>query len=232
MTQLPAGKHREHHQGDVQASLRHRRHGGLPAAPDPRGTRTGSEPGSEQQRRGHDRDGDGRPERVGPDSRQAREAEAAFPSGPEVTSAPASLIPANAPATETSANVGSTSAAVSQVSWDLVAPRATSSAVSPSRWVASSRATATSAATASTSSSRALITSINRATARSPAAPASTDGRLETSCAPLRKLESGSDSARAATLADIELGSPWNAVISGCATHVALNIVSVDPSAA
>ena len=156
----------------------------------------------------------------------------ALPSGPEVTSTLASLIPANAPATDTSANVGSTSAAVSQVSWDLVAPRATSSAVSPSRWVASSRATATSAAMARTSSSRALITSINRATARLLAVPASTDGRLETTCAPFRKLEFGSEAASAATLADIELGSPWNAVRSGCATHVALNIVSVDPSAA
>jgi hypothetical protein len=105
----------------------------------------------------------------------------ARPSGPAVTSTLASLIPASAPTTDTSADNGITSAAVSQVSWDLVAPRATSSAVSPSRWVASSRATASSAAMARTRSSRALITSVDRATARLLAASASTDGRLVTS---------------------------------------------------
>jgi hypothetical protein len=105
----------------------------------------------------------------------------AAPSGPAVTSTLASLIPATAPMTDTSAANGITSVAVSQVSWDLVAPRATSSTVSPSRWAASSRATASSAAMARTRSSRALITSVNRATARLVAAAASTDGRLVTS---------------------------------------------------
>ena len=105
----------------------------------------------------------------------------ALPSGPAATSTAASLTPANAPATDTSADNGITSIAVSQVSWDLVAPRATSSAVSPSRWVASSRATASSAAMARARSSRPLITSSDRATARLLAASDSTVGRLVTS---------------------------------------------------
>ncbi len=105
----------------------------------------------------------------------------ARPSGPSTTSTPASLTPASAPTTDTSADNGITSAAVRQVSWDLVAPRATSSAVSPSRWVARSRATASNATMARARSSRALITSIDRATVRLLAASASTDGRVVTS---------------------------------------------------
>ena len=79
---------------------------------------------------------------------------------------------------DTSAESGTTSAAVSRVSCERVAPRATSSADSPSRWAASSRATASSAAMARTRSCRALITSTDRATTRSLSAPDSTDGRL------------------------------------------------------
>ena len=69
---------------------------------------------------------------------------------------------------------------------------------------------------ARTRSSRALITSSDRATARLLAASVSTDGRLVTVWAPGRKLEFGSDASRAATFANIGLRPPsWNADMSG-----------------
>ena len=82
-----------------------------------------------------------------------------------------------------------TSAAVSLVSCHLVAPRAVSSAVSPSRCAASSRATASSAATVIARSSSALIPSSDLATAKLSPVSASTVGRLVVRVSALSRLE-------------------------------------------
>ena len=51
-------------------------------------------------------------------------------------------------------------------------------------------------------------------------APPSRVGRLVVIWAPFRKVAFGSDAARAATLAEVELRLPsGNAVMSGCASH-------------
>ena len=107
------------------------------------------------------------------------------------------------------------------VSCHLVAPRAVSSAVSPSRWVASSRATASSAATVSTSSWSALIASSDLATARLLAVPASTAGRPVLSCRPLSVAEFASELSRAETSAETVFRSvSVKSAMSGWATQV------------
>ena len=142
-------------------------------------------------------------------------------------------MPASAPTADTSADNGTTSAAVSLVSCQRVAPRAMNSAVSSSRWAASSRPTAASATTASTRICRALIASSDRATVRLLPAASSTVGRLVVSCAPFRKVAFGSDAARAATLAESGPRLPsWKDVMSGCASHDPLCCVSAGPNAA
>ena len=104
----------------------------------------------------------------------------------------ASQIPPIPPISAVTSASGITSAAVSLVSCHLEAPRAASSAVSPSRWPASSRATASSAATVSTRSSSALIASSDLATAMLSPVSASTVGRLVVRVSALSRLESPS----------------------------------------
>lgn len=157
----------------------------------------------------------------------------AAPSAPAPTSASASRTPASAPTADTTVDSGTTSAAVSLVSCQRVAPRAMSSAVSPSRWAASNRPTAASATTARTRISRALITSSDWATVRLLPAAVSTVGRPVAICAPFRKVAFGSDATRAATLAESGPRLPsGKAVMSGCASHDPLCCVSPGPKAA
>ena len=135
----------------------------------------------------------------------------------------ASQIPATPPTSAVTTDSGITSAAVSLVSCQLVAPRAVSSAVSPSRWAASSRATASSAATVSTSSSSALIASSDLATATLPPVSASTVGRLVVRVRPLSRPGPRSTPALA------EMADRWLAVksaMSGWATQVPVPTVS------
>ena len=156
----------------------------------------------------------------------------AGPSAPALTSASASRTPASAPTTDTSADNGTTSAAVSVMSCQRVAPRAMSSAVSPSRWAASSRPTAASATMASTRICRTLITSSDRATVRLLPAASSAVGRFVASCAPFRKAAFGSEAARAATLAASGPRFPsGKAAMSGCASQDVLCCVSAEPKA-
>ena len=135
----------------------------------------------------------------------------------------ASQIPAIPPTAAVISDSGITSAAVSLVSCHLVAPRAVSSAVSPSRWAASSRATASSAATASTRSSSALIASSDRATATLSPVLASTVGRLVVRVRPLSRPEAPSEPAWA-EMAVRSLG--LKSAMSGWATQVPVPTVS------
>ncbi len=130
----------------------------------------------------------------------------------------ASQIPAIPPASAVTSASGITSAAVSLVSCHLVAPRAVSSAVSPSRWAASSRATASSAATVSTRSSSALIASSDLATARLSPVSASTVGRLVVRLTPLSKREASPIARTWAAAADRP--EALKAAMSGWATQV------------
>ena len=115
----------------------------------------------------------------------------------------ASHTPPAPPASAASTDSGITSAAVSPASCHRVAPRAVSSAVSPSRWADSSRAIAISAAVASTISCSALIASSDLATARLLPVSASTVGRLVVSCTELRAPELEAPDVSALTSAGI-----------------------------
>ena len=130
----------------------------------------------------------------------------------------ASQIPATAPTSAVTSDSGITSAAVSLVSCHLVAPRAVSSAVSPSRWAASSRATASSAATVSTRSSSALIPSSDLATATLSPVSASTVGRLVVRVRALSRLDASPIAPRPAEMADRP--EALKPAMSGWATQV------------
>ncbi len=128
---------------------------------------------------------------------------------------------------------GITSAAVSLVSCHLVAPRAVSSAVSPSRWAASSRETASRAATVSTSNSSAQIPSSDRATATSSPVLASTIGRSVVRLRPLSKFELAIDASSALTSAAMADRLPAaKSAMSGWATQLPVPTVSRPGNAA
>src|SRR5690348_11545555 len=157
----------------------------------------------------------------------------AFRSGPAVASRAASLIPANPPMTAARPHSGITSAAVSRANCQRPAPRALSSAVSPSRWATSRRAVASSAATASTSSCSVTITSSDRATDRLLAVALSTAGRVVDSCMPLSPEELSDDCLNADRSPEIaDRSVPVNFAMSGWASQVPLSAVSAGPKAA
>ena len=109
-------------------------------------------------------------------------------------------IPASPPAAALSTHSGAASTAVSPISCQRVAPRATSIADSPSRWPVSSRATASRAAAASRKSSTAQMASSERATSRLFAVPLTTAGRPVVMVRSGRSTASASASRRPFTL--------------------------------
>ena len=162
--QLPAGQYRQRDQRQVGPGPRRAGEHGLPAPADLGGAPSGTQHRVEERADREHGDGERRvrarrarcPRRSGRCRPRGRGRPCSSGRGCCRAAGPARSRRPRRPAPVTS-DSGITSAAVSLVSCHLVAPRAVSSAVSPSRWAASSRATASSAATVSTSSSSALI---------------------------------------------------------------------------